>query len=102
MVSSVFDTCGGLLESQCPELENHDYNDKFSVNPGLVQALLLQPNPMKSMRPDRINLRVFKDLAVITRSFSMILEWSQESEKVPVDWNLINAQVFQKARRMTL
>lgn len=96
--TSVFNTGGGFLESQCPELEDHDCeNDKLSVNPSLVQDLHVLLNPSKSVRPDGVHPRVLKELAdVITRPFSMILEWSQESEKVPINWNLTNALVFQR------
>lgn len=75
------------MESQCPELENHDCeNDKLPMNPGVVENLLFQLNPSKSMRPDGAHPRVPKELAdVITRPLSMVLEWSQESEKVPID-----------------
>lgn len=88
------------MESQCPELENHDWeNDKLPLNPNVVEDLLFQPNPSKSMRPDGVHPRVLKELAVITRPLSMILEWSQESEKVPIDWNLTNASIFQKGQK---
>lgn len=72
------------------------------MNPSLVQDLLLQLNSSKSMRPDGVNPRVLKGLAdVITSPLSMILEWSQESEKVSIDWNLTNASIFQKGQKDT-
>lgn len=91
------------MESQYCELKKHNCeNDKLPVNPSLVQNLLLQLNPSKSMRPDGVHPRVLKGLAdVITSPLLMIFEWSQESEKVSIDWNLTNASIFQKGQEDT-
>ncbi|KAJ7404859.1 hypothetical protein WISP_143116 [Willisornis vidua] len=54
--ASVFNTDDGPRESQCPELEDHDYkNDQLPTDPEIVQDLLLKLVPYKSMDPDGIN-----------------------------------------------
>lgn len=75
----------------CVRLLSHDSeNEELLVSPELVQDLLLQLDPSKSMRPDGIHPRVLKELSgVITRPLSMISE-SWESGEVPVYWNLAN------------
>ena len=53
------------------------------------------------MGPDRIHLRVLKELAdVIVRPLSMIFQCSWESGEVPVDWKVANiVPVFKKGNR---
>ncbi|KAJ7428077.1 hypothetical protein BTVI_01329 [Pitangus sulphuratus] len=99
---SVFNNNDGLRGSPCPELEDHDCdNDKLTVDPELVENLLLQLHPYNSMGPDEIHPRMLEELAdVITRPLSVIFEWSWESGEVPVDWTLANlVPVFKKDKR---
>ncbi|KAJ7412527.1 hypothetical protein BTVI_46127 [Pitangus sulphuratus] len=84
----VFNMDDGPRGSQSPELKDHDYeNNQLPVDPELVRDLLLQLDPDKSMWPDRIYLRILKDLAdVIAKPLSMIFEWYLESGEVSADW----------------
>ncbi|KAJ7423050.1 hypothetical protein BTVI_11157 [Pitangus sulphuratus] len=68
--------------SQCPELEDHDWeNDQLPVNPEIVQDLLLELDPCKSMGPDRIHPRILKDLAnVIAKPLLMIFGNPERSQ----------------------
>lgn len=65
--ASAFNTDDGLRRSQCPELAYE--NDQLPVNPELVQDLLLQLNPYKSMEPGGIHPRILR-----AKSFMMIFE----------------------------
>ncbi|KAF4796463.1 hypothetical protein TURU_083985 [Turdus rufiventris] len=57
----IFNTDDEPRGSQCPELEDHGYeNDKLPLDPELAQDLLLQLDPYKSMEPDGINPRILK------------------------------------------
>ncbi|KAJ7414931.1 hypothetical protein WISP_80608 [Willisornis vidua] len=60
--------------SQCAELNDHDCKkDKLLVDPEIVQDLLLQLNPFKSVGPGGIHLRIIKDLVdVIAKDLLMI------------------------------
>ncbi|KAJ7409144.1 hypothetical protein WISP_116389 [Willisornis vidua] len=50
--------------SQCPEPEDHDCkNDQLPVTPEIVQDLLLQLDPYKSMGSVEIHPRILKELA---------------------------------------
>lgn len=77
----VFNADDGPRGAQCPELEDHDSeNHQLPVDPELVQDLLLQLDPYKSIGPDGIHHRILKELADITeKHFFMIFEWFQES-----------------------
>ncbi|KAJ7411415.1 hypothetical protein BTVI_49636 [Pitangus sulphuratus] len=67
--ASVFNMDNGPRESHCPELKDHDCkNDQLPVKPEIVQDLLLQLDPYKSMGSDGI-----------TKTFSMIFEQPWES-----------------------
>ncbi|KAJ7395683.1 hypothetical protein BTVI_152372 [Pitangus sulphuratus] len=50
---------------QCPELEDHGYdeNDRLPVDLELLWDLQLQLNPNKFMGPDGIHTRILKELA---------------------------------------
>ncbi|NWI48887.1 ITA8 protein, partial [Calyptomena viridis] len=61
--TSALNMDGGPRGSHCPELENHDSeNDQLPVNLETVQDLLLQLEPYKSIRSDRIHPRILKEL----------------------------------------
>ncbi|TRZ06616.1 hypothetical protein HGM15179_020490 [Zosterops borbonicus] len=89
------------LQSQCPELKDHDCkSDQLPVDPELVQDLLLQLDPYKSMGPDGIHLRILIELAdVIAKPLLVIFEWSWESGEVPADWRLDNVLIFKKGKK---
>ncbi|KAJ7404807.1 hypothetical protein WISP_143591 [Willisornis vidua] len=90
----------GPRGSQCPELEDHDCeNDHLSVDPKIVQDLLLLLDPYKYMRPEGIHPRILKEQAdVITKPLFMIFEWIQESGEVLAD--LVNiVLVFNKSKK---
>ncbi|KAJ7405743.1 hypothetical protein WISP_138422 [Willisornis vidua] len=98
----VFNTDDGPRGSQWPELEGHDCeNDQLPVNPEIVQDMLLQLDPYKSMGLDGIHLKMLKELAdAITKPLLIILELSWESGEVPADWKLTNvAPVFKKGKK---
>ncbi|KAJ7417645.1 hypothetical protein BTVI_31938 [Pitangus sulphuratus] len=95
----VFNSDDGPRGYQCPQLEDHDCeNDQLTVNPEIVQDLLVQLDPYKSMRPGRTYPRILEELAdVISKLLSMIFEWSWESRKVSADWKLVNiVQILKK------
>lgn len=61
--ASVFNTDDGLWGLRCPELEDLDCNDgQLPDNPKLVQDLLLHLGAQESVGPDRIHLRVLREL----------------------------------------
>lgn len=61
--ASVFNTDDGLWGLRCPELEDCDCNDgQLPDNPKLVQDLLLHLGAQESIGPDRIHLRVLREL----------------------------------------
>ncbi|KAJ7400850.1 hypothetical protein WISP_00193 [Willisornis vidua] len=100
--ASGFNTDYRLRWSLCPKLEDHDCeNDQLSVDPEIVQDLLLQLDPYKSMGPDEIHPRILKELMdVITKPLLMIFEWSWESGEIPADWKLENAiLIFKKGKK---
>ena len=100
--ASVFNMDDGPRGSQGPELEDHDWeNYQLPVNPEIVQDLLLQLDPYKSVGPDGIHPRILKELAdIITPSLLMIFEWSWESGVVPPDWKLVNiVLIFKKDKK---
>ncbi|RMC20265.1 hypothetical protein DUI87_01111 [Hirundo rustica rustica] len=100
--ASIFIMDDGPRESQCPELEDHDcQHDQIPVNPELVQDLLLQLDPYKSMGPNGIHTRILKELAdVIAKPLSMNFEQSWESKRLPADWKLANTvPVFKKSKK---
>ncbi|PKK29156.1 mucin 6, oligomeric mucus/gel-forming [Columba livia] len=78
MLSSVFNTRGGLAGPHSPALENHGCkNDKLPINLELVQDLLLQLDSYRSLGSDGIHPRVLKELAdVIARPPSVIFQCS--------------------------
>ena len=82
-------------------LQNHDCgNAKLPINSKLVQDLLLQLDPHKSMGPDGIHPMVLKGLVgVIARPLSMIFQCPWESREVTVDWKLANVPIFKKGNR---
>ncbi|KAJ7407604.1 hypothetical protein BTVI_62537 [Pitangus sulphuratus] len=88
MFASVFNMDDGPRVSQHPELEDHDCeNDQLPLDPDIVQDLLLQIDPYRSVGPVGINPRILKELAnVITKPFLMIFEMYWESAK----WKLVN------------
>ncbi|KAJ7422682.1 hypothetical protein WISP_36872 [Willisornis vidua] len=69
--------------------------------PEILQNLLLQPDPFKSMGLDGIHPRILKKLAdVITKSLSMIFEWCWDSREVRSDWKLANLiLIFKKCKK---
>ncbi|KAJ7418387.1 hypothetical protein BTVI_29482 [Pitangus sulphuratus] len=90
---------------QCPELKDHDCeNDQLTLNPDILQDLLLQLDPQKSIGPDEIHLRILKELAdVIAKPPSMIFELSWKYREVPADWKLMNVVlVFRKDNKKDL
>ncbi|KAJ7420213.1 hypothetical protein WISP_49407 [Willisornis vidua] len=61
--ASVFNMDDKPRASQCPELEDHDWeNDQLPAEPEIVQGLLFQLEPYKSMGPNGINPRILKEL----------------------------------------
>lgn len=61
---SVFDRDNGPREFQRCELEDQGCrNEQLMVNPEIVQEVLLQLNPNKTMGPDGIYSRILKELA---------------------------------------
>lgn len=72
---------------QCPELEDQgSENDQLPINFEVVQDLLLQLNPYKSIGLDKIHPRILKELAdTIPKPVLMIFDWSWESGEVPAD-----------------
>ncbi|KAJ7415509.1 hypothetical protein BTVI_37854 [Pitangus sulphuratus] len=96
--ASVFNTDDGPRVSQCSELEDHDCKND-PVNPEIVQDLLLQLDPYKSMGPD--GSRILTELPdVIAKPVLMIFEWSWESREVLADWKLVNVvPVFKKGKK---
>ncbi|KAJ7423793.1 rna-directed dna polymerase from mobile element jockey-like [Pitangus sulphuratus] len=100
--ASVFNMDDGPRGSQCPDLEDHDCkHDQLPVKPGMVQGLLLQMDPYKSMVPHEIHPKFLKELAdVIIKSLSIIFETSWESGDIPAEWKLANIdQVFKKGKK---
>ncbi|KAJ7422637.1 hypothetical protein WISP_37002 [Willisornis vidua] len=100
--ASVFNTDNGPKGSQCPELEDHDFeNDQLPVKTEILWDLLLQLDHYKSMRFYAIQPRTPKLLAdVITKCLSMIFEGSWESGEVPADWKLVNiVPIFNKGKK---
>lgn len=62
-IASVCNTDDRLRGCQCPVLENHACeNEKLAVDPELLQDLLFQLDPSKSMGPDGIHPRTLKEL----------------------------------------
>ncbi|KAJ7399926.1 RNA-directed DNA polymerase from mobile element jockey [Pitangus sulphuratus] len=87
-----------------PELNWSDHdcrNVQLPVNPEILWDLLLQLDLYKSMGPDGIHPRILKELAeVITKTLSMIFEWSCESREVSADWKLANVVlIFKKGKK---
>ncbi|GAB0176455.1 mitochondrial enolase superfamily member 1 [Grus japonensis] len=100
--TSVFNTDDRLWDPSCPELEDCDCgNNKLLADPEIVQDLLLHLDAYKSMGPDGIHPRMFRELAdVIARPLSIIFQWSWESGEVPVDWKLANVvPIFKKGKK---
>ncbi|KAJ7417704.1 hypothetical protein BTVI_31743 [Pitangus sulphuratus] len=92
----------GPRRTQCPELEDHDCkNDQLPTDPEIVQDLLLQLDPYKSMGPAGIHSRILKELAdVIPKCLLIIFEKFWESEEVPADWQLENiVPIFKKGKK---
>lgn len=75
-------------------------SDKFPDNPELVHNPVLQLDPYKSVGLDEIHLSMLEELAdIILRPLSMIFEWSWESRKVSVNWQLANiVPVFKEGK----
>ena len=76
-------------------------NNKLPANLELAWDLLLQLYAYKSIGPDRIHLRVLKELSyVIARSLSICFEWSWEFGEVPINWKLAKVvSVFKKGKK---
>ncbi|KAJ7418390.1 rna-directed dna polymerase from mobile element jockey-like [Pitangus sulphuratus] len=97
--SSVFDTDDRPKGSQCPKLEDHDYeNDQIPINPEILQNLLLQLDPYKFIRPDGIHPRILEKLAdVFSKPLLMISVQYWEPREVPADWKVVSiVPVFKK------
>ncbi|KAJ7404631.1 hypothetical protein WISP_144447 [Willisornis vidua] len=100
--ASVFNMDSEPRETQCLMLKDHKLeNDQPPVDPEIVQDLLLQLDPYKSMGPDKICPRILKKLTdVITEPLSMIFEQSWKSREVPADWKLANVvTVLKKGKK---
>ncbi|KAJ7414954.1 RNA-directed DNA polymerase from mobile element jockey-like [Pitangus sulphuratus] len=98
---SVFNVDDRLRVSQCPELEDHNCkNDQLPVDSAIVQDLLLQMDPYRSMGPDGIHPKILEELAdVIAKPLSMIFEQSWESREVPAEWKLESiVLIFKKGK----
>ncbi|KAJ7414769.1 hypothetical protein WISP_81852 [Willisornis vidua] len=69
-------------ESQCPVLEDHDCeNGQLPVNAEMVQDLLLQLDPCKSIGPDGILPRILKEQIIISRIINSLVfctEWMKK------------------------
>ncbi|KAJ7410713.1 hypothetical protein BTVI_52818 [Pitangus sulphuratus] len=58
-------------ESQCPELQDHGYeNYQLPVDPEDMWDLLLQLDPYKSMGPDGVHPRILKLLLMASQNIS--------------------------------
>ncbi|KAJ7397764.1 hypothetical protein BTVI_132244 [Pitangus sulphuratus] len=81
---------------QCSELEGHNCkNDQLPVDPEIVQDLLLQLDPSKSVVPDGIHSRIL----IITNPLLMIFEQSWKSGEV-ADWKRVNiVWIFKKGKK---
>ncbi|KAJ7418389.1 hypothetical protein BTVI_29486 [Pitangus sulphuratus] len=73
--ASVFNMDDKPRRCQCPELEDHDYeNDQLQVNPEIVWDLLLQLDPYKFTGTVGIHPRILKELPnVFAKPLLMIL-----------------------------
>ncbi|KAF4797650.1 hypothetical protein TURU_071661 [Turdus rufiventris] len=92
----------GARGFQCPELEDHDYqNDQVPADLEAVWDLLLQLELYKAMVPDGINPRnILKELADVIAKPLLIFEQSRESGEVPTDWKLLNiVLIFNKSEK---
>ncbi|KAJ7405464.1 hypothetical protein BTVI_69068 [Pitangus sulphuratus] len=75
--ASVFNMDNGPRESQCPELDDHDYENELPVDCEIVQDLLLKLDPYKSIRPDVIHPRILEELAdLFEKPLFMLFEQS--------------------------
>ncbi|KAJ7414956.1 RNA-directed DNA polymerase from mobile element jockey [Willisornis vidua] len=94
----------GPRGSHFPELEDHNCkNYQLSVGPEIVQDLLLQLDPYKSMGPDEIATKILKDLAdVIAKPLLMVFEQSWESGEVSADWKLVNVPILNYGKKKDL
>ncbi|TRZ18900.1 hypothetical protein HGM15179_008194 [Zosterops borbonicus] len=70
-------------------LKDHDCeNLQLPVKPEIVQDLLLQLDPYKSMGPNGIHTRILRVLTdVISKTLLLVLEQSWESREIPADWS---------------
>ena len=75
--------------------------DELRITSDDVQKLLENLNPNKSMWPDQIHLRVFKQLATaVAPILTVIFNKSLHSGEVPEDWRKANvAPIFKKGER---
>ncbi|KAJ7421151.1 RNA-directed DNA polymerase from mobile element jockey [Willisornis vidua] len=94
-------TENGPRRSYFPGLEDHDSeNDQLPVKPEIVQDLLLQLDPYKSVGPDRIHPIMLKELADVIKKPLLIFEWIWGCKGVPADWKLENVVlIFKKDKK---
>ncbi|KAJ7402764.1 hypothetical protein BTVI_83363 [Pitangus sulphuratus] len=72
---------------------------QLPVDPEIVQNLLLQLDPYKSMGADVIHPRILKELLMSSQNLFMIFERSWKSREVPADWKLANVLIFKKQKK---
>ncbi|GAB0207901.1 mitochondrial enolase superfamily member 1 [Grus japonensis] len=84
---------------QPPELEDRDreQNKPPIIQEEAVNNLLRHPDTHKSMGPDRIHLRVLRELAEeLAKPLSIIYQQSWLTGEVPDDWRLANVTSIYK------
>ncbi|TRZ07809.1 hypothetical protein HGM15179_019296 [Zosterops borbonicus] len=87
--------------SQCPELEVYDCeNDQLPAEPELVQDILGQLDPYKSMGLMGFSQESSEMVDVIAKPVSMIFEQTWESGKVRAVLKLANiVPIFKKGKK---
>ncbi|RMC09404.1 hypothetical protein DUI87_14412 [Hirundo rustica rustica] len=101
LFASVFNMDDKPRGSQCPGLEDHDWEiDQLPLDPEIVRDLLLRLDPYNSMGPDEIHLRILKELLMSSQKLSIIFELCWESGEDPADWKMENiVLIFKKGKK---